>query len=231
VTTKAADSTQILVGRIRSADGRIIRKVSEPVPPDELRIGTRERDTTIAILADHFVAGRLELEEYDQRLGAALQARTRGDLRQLFRDLPPTSRPFLASPSAAASDEAWRLPDRLRAELTADGLLILDEILSGSITHRRYRTPGKYIEYNRVPVVGTVAVSVGRLVVWAGNAKRVDVSFGQPLRAAVALAIDKPGQLLIKVDAQAAHPDRSGFIEFRFRTPNAATIRDLAGNP
>lgn len=85
------------------------------------------------------------------------------------------------------------------------------------------------IQYSRIPVVGTVAVTVGRLVVWAGGAKRVDVSFGQPLRAAVALSIDEPGQLLLKVDAQAANPDRSGLVEFRFRTPNAAIIRDLAG--
>ncbi|MGH3393004.1 MAG: DUF1707 SHOCT-like domain-containing protein [Actinomadura sp.] len=201
--------------------------MSEPVPPDELRIGTRERDTTVAILADHFVAGRLEREEYDRRLGAALRARTRGDLRRLFRDLPPADQPF----PYPSSDAGGRLPDRLRTELAADGLLILDEDLSGSITHRRYREPGKYVEYSRIPVVGTVAVTVGRLVVWAGGAKRVDVSFGQPLRAAVALSIDEPGQLLLKVDAQAANPDRSGFVEFRFRTPNAAIIRDLAGPP
>jgi hypothetical protein len=72
---------------------------------------------------------------------------------------------------------------------------------------------------------------VGRLVVWAGNAIRVDLSFGHPLCAAVALSIDEPDQLLITVDAQVAHPDRSGLIEFRFRASNAVAIRDLAGTP
>jgi hypothetical protein len=203
--------------------------VSEPALPDDLRIGAQERDAAVTLLSDHFVAGRLEIDEYQQRIDAALRARTRGDLRRLFRDLPPSGQPFLAPPSAAASEESGRLPDWLRTELTAEGLMILDENLRGSITYRDYRTPAEYAEWKRVPAVGTVAVTAWRLVLWAANAKRVDVPFGHPLRAAITLSTDESDQLVIRVDTQAAHPDRSGLIEFRFHTPNAATIRDYAG--
>jgi hypothetical protein len=187
-------------------------------------MGTREREAAAAILADHFVAGRLDFAEYQQRLDSTLQARARGDLRPLFRDLPPNNRPS----TAPAPDESARLPDRLHAELAADGLLIFDEDLPGMMTYRRYRTPGKYVEYSRDPVFGTVAVSVRRLVVWAGNAKRVDAMFGTRFRAALAFAVDD-GHLLINADVHLAHPARSGFMEFRFRTPNAAAICGLAG--
>jgi hypothetical protein len=200
-----------------------------PLEPDDLRIGTRERDAAVIVLGDHFVAGRLDLEEYQQRVDAAFHARTRGALRVLFRDLPPAGRAAAPGGAAPGADGAGRLPERLRAELAADVLLILDENLRGSITYRGYRTPTEYADFERVAAAGAVAVSVGRLVVWAANAKRVDVPFGHRLRAAVTLSAEEPGLLLVTVDAHAAHPDRSGLIELRLHTPNAATIRDLSG--
>jgi hypothetical protein len=56
---------------------------------DDLRIGTAERESAVKILTDHMSEGRLTLEEYDERVAAALEARTRADLRTLFTDLPP----------------------------------------------------------------------------------------------------------------------------------------------
>jgi hypothetical protein len=56
---------------------------------DDLRIGTAERESAVKILSDHMSEGRLTLEEYDERMSAALESRTRADLRALFTDLPP----------------------------------------------------------------------------------------------------------------------------------------------
>lgn len=55
---------------------------------DELRIGDAERDAVVVALHDHFAAGRLDRGELDERMDAALAAKTRGDLRALVRDLP-----------------------------------------------------------------------------------------------------------------------------------------------
>ena len=41
-----------------------------------LRIGDAERDAAAAQLREHFVAGRLTLDELDERLGAAFMAKT-----------------------------------------------------------------------------------------------------------------------------------------------------------
>jgi hypothetical protein len=65
---------------------------------DSLRIGTDERESAIKSLSDHMSAGRLAFEEYEERMSAALEARTRADLRVLFKDLPPPHPPFLAPP-------------------------------------------------------------------------------------------------------------------------------------
>ncbi|MFG2002789.1 DUF1707 domain-containing protein [Spirillospora sp. NPDC048911] len=56
--------------------------------PDEIRIGDAERDAVTSALHDHFAAGRLDQDELDERLDAALAAKTRGDLGEIVRDLP-----------------------------------------------------------------------------------------------------------------------------------------------
>ena len=53
-----------------------------------IRISSAERDEAIATLGEHLSTGRLELDEYEERCGRAVAARTRGDLETLFSDLP-----------------------------------------------------------------------------------------------------------------------------------------------
>jgi hypothetical protein len=65
---------------------------------ERLRIGTREREEAMQILGDHFAEGRLALDEYEQRVGDAIEAQTFGDLRPLFHDLPPPHPRFMAPP-------------------------------------------------------------------------------------------------------------------------------------
>ena len=65
---------------------------SRTVAPDtgSLRIGDAERDRAVAALGDHFAAGRLTREEFDERIDEAMQARFGRDLAPLFADLPST---------------------------------------------------------------------------------------------------------------------------------------------
>lgn len=72
--------------------------VSAQVGSDDIRVGTAERETAVRILGDHFAEGRLGVEEYEQRVSVAIEARTRGDLRPLFRDLPAPYPAFMVPP-------------------------------------------------------------------------------------------------------------------------------------
>jgi hypothetical protein len=56
--------------------------------PGDLRVSDADRDRAVAELSEHFQAGRLTLEEFDERSGQALQAKTARDLTGLFADLP-----------------------------------------------------------------------------------------------------------------------------------------------
>jgi TM2 domain-containing membrane protein YozV len=56
--------------------------------PDPVRIGHAEREAAVRALGEHYAEGRLDHDEYDQRVAAAYAARTAGDLAPLFKDLP-----------------------------------------------------------------------------------------------------------------------------------------------
>jgi hypothetical protein len=57
-------------------------------PGGGIRVSDAERDQAIAELSEHFQAGRLTQEEFEDRSGRALRARTGSDLGELFADLP-----------------------------------------------------------------------------------------------------------------------------------------------
>jgi Domain of unknown function (DUF1707) len=55
---------------------------------DRFRTSDADRDRAAAVLRDHFAAGRLNAAELDERLAAALNAKTFGELRRVLADLP-----------------------------------------------------------------------------------------------------------------------------------------------
>ena len=57
-------------------------------PTGPVRIGDTERDSAVSALGDHFAAGRLTREEFDERIDKAMEARFQSDLQPLFADLP-----------------------------------------------------------------------------------------------------------------------------------------------
>ena len=60
-----------------------------------IRASDVDREVVVATLRDAYTAGRLTLEEFDERTSAAYASKTWGDLRKLTEDLP--SQPVLGS--------------------------------------------------------------------------------------------------------------------------------------
>ena len=83
---------------------------------DRLRASDADRDRVIARLRDHFAEGRLTHDELDERITAALNAKTFGDLHVLMADLPepgPASTAVRTLPRAAAGPVFVRRGPRL----------------------------------------------------------------------------------------------------------------------
>lgn len=82
-----------------------------PQPPEPQRaplprIGDAERDRAVDALQTHMAEGRLDREEFDERLGRALAAKTAADLQPLFVDLPEP-RPGTGLETLGAAVPPW----------------------------------------------------------------------------------------------------------------------------
>jgi hypothetical protein len=83
---------------------------------DRLRASDADRERVVARLRDHFAEGRLTRDELDERITAALNAKTFGDLRVIMADLPepaPASTAARTLPRAAAGPVFVRRGPRL----------------------------------------------------------------------------------------------------------------------
>jgi hypothetical protein len=61
------------------------------MPQPHLRAADTDRAAVATVLGEHMSAGRLTLDEYDERLTRAYAARTFGELEALTADLPPVT--------------------------------------------------------------------------------------------------------------------------------------------
>jgi Domain of unknown function (DUF1707) len=74
---------------------------------DRMRISDADREQVTTRLRDHYAAGRLTSEELDERVTAALSAKTYGDLRRIMADLPE---PVPAGADSGAMRPHWAAP-------------------------------------------------------------------------------------------------------------------------
>jgi len=65
------------------------------VSDNSIRASDVDREVVVATLRDAYTAGRLTLEEFDERTSGAYASKTWGELRKLTEDLP--SQPILGS--------------------------------------------------------------------------------------------------------------------------------------
>src|SRR6476661_3299251 len=84
-------------------------------PSGSMRVSDADRDRAIAELSEHYQAGRLTTEEFEDRSGRALQALTTADLADLFTDLPRRQAPTTgaAATSTAPANPAKSWPARV----------------------------------------------------------------------------------------------------------------------
>jgi hypothetical protein len=124
----------------------------------ELRISDADRQRVIGQLRSHTAEGRLTLDEFEERVEEALQARTGSDLQLVLRDLPQPPAPvtrnvtrWLASPLvligaviavvslAAGNLVLWPLFVALGLCLFGGGCGFTAGAKSRASTHRRMR--------------------------------------------------------------------------------------------
>jgi hypothetical protein len=176
--------------------------VSEP--DDSLRVSDAERDATLRELGDNAAAGRLTLDELEERSSRALAARTRGDLAALTTDLPREAAPAPAqvpAPAAARRPVRWMVAimggSHRRGRFRAVGSINAVAVMGGDeIDLREAEIEGGELTLNLFALMGganvyipdSVEVEVGGLSLMGGNTE-------------VGLERPRPGAPLVRIRA------------------------------
>ncbi len=91
----------------------------------DLRIGDAERDAAMVQLREHYVAGRLTLDELTERIDGALSAKTQRHIDQLMADLPRPPRAARRPPAPPVPDPGRFLVFALLLFALATWMLIM----------------------------------------------------------------------------------------------------------
>jgi hypothetical protein len=83
-----------------------------------LRASDTDREEAVTLLREHAASGRLDVEELEQRVSAAYEARTHGELAALQRDLP-RARPASSRPARRPASHEWSVFLQVNALLVA----------------------------------------------------------------------------------------------------------------
>lgn len=92
---------------VGAVEGAVSGARGAPSAPAQVRIGDAERESAVNALGEHYAAGRLTKDEFDERAGLAWSARTSGEIVPLFADLPRLVPPPERRPQRTPS--SWRL--------------------------------------------------------------------------------------------------------------------------
>jgi len=122
------------------------------------RVADADRDRTVTLLREHVVEGRLTLDEFSERVGLALEAKTRGELEAVMVDLPVTQPPPTAEIQPARSRaRRWHIA-----------------IMSGHSTKGRWRIGRKT---NAVAVMGGCDMDLRRAEIEGPEVEITAVAF------------------------------------------------------
>jgi hypothetical protein len=153
-----------------------------PVPRGGLRVSDQDRDATLDLLGQHAAAGRLTLDELEERAAQVLEAKTRADLEAVTNDLPVEA---AADPVSRRRPVRWMVAimggshrrGRFRPASVVNAIAVMGgdeidlrdaEIEGGGLTLNMFSIMGGANVY----VPHTVDVEIGGLSIMGGNDER-----------------------------------------------------------
>lgn len=122
-----------------------------------------------------------------------------------------------------------RLAPELKAELEAEGLVLIEEGMTGSVRYDHFKAPGKRFNGKVTGICAGLGMSEQRLVIYchSGRVELADSPWSSPRWEAATVSQDGE-RIVIEVDYDRMpdSPKVSGQIAIRMNTPNAASIVD-----
>jgi len=114
-----------------------------------------------------------------------------------------------------------KIPWQLSSTLKVEGIVLLDEGISGSVTYLNFRAPGKYSNWRRQWFTGALALTQARLIGLQYSNPVINVPVTDERLRSLRFSVEGGTTLLVAFDPALFHNDWSGTIEYRFRTSQA----------
>ncbi|HEY8562303.1 MAG TPA: hypothetical protein VIL74_18145 [Pyrinomonadaceae bacterium] len=118
-----------------------------------------------------------------------------------------------------------RIPAQYAPALSAEGVILSDEGIKGTVTFRDFRAPGRYANWKRQWFTASIVLTNERLRAFRHSSQIVDVPLADPRFRRLDFSVEEKTTLLVAFDAALFHDDWSGGIEYRFATPFAEEFR------
>jgi hypothetical protein len=208
----------------------------DPAPRGNIRIGYRERDAVAALLQEAAADGRLDMDELDERLSVALQAKTYAELDPLVADLsvelpwqsqalvrPPVQGP---PPPGYSREDPLRLDGAMSVEKrqgvwTVPPFMRLNQGVGGVKLNCLEATPAApVIEVEVIPGAGTIVLVLPEG--WAVDTDRLAKSWGS--KSVKVTREPAPGKPLLVFYGSL------GMGSFKVRPPTGGELRRVAGH-
>lgn len=119
-----------------------------------------------------------------------------------------------------------KIPEYLAAQLSAEGILLLDEGIKGSVTYINFRSPVRYANWKRQWYTASIALTEARLVALRFSQTIINVPLTDERIRSMNFSLEASGTLLAAFDAALFHQDWSGKLEYRFRTEYGQSFLD-----
>ncbi|MBO0713163.1 MAG: DUF1707 and DUF4190 domain-containing protein [Acidimicrobiales bacterium] len=139
----------------------------DPAGTSHLRASDADRERAVDLLRAAFVEGRLDNEEYDERVAQAYASRTYGDLTRLIADLPAPPRPVPATVRRPTNAMAIGSLVCGIAQFFTMGLTMIPAIVLGHTARRQMRRSGESGDALALAglVLGWLGVAIAALAV------------------------------------------------------------------
>lgn len=120
-----------------------------------------------------------------------------------------------------------KIPRALMSQLQTEDIILLDEGVKASVTYRNFSAPGKRFSLRRQWFAGSIALTKSRLLALRYSNPIINVPLTDERIRAMQFSLENGAGLCAAFDVALFHPDWSGTIEYRFRTPQAQQFLEL----
>ena len=117
-----------------------------------------------------------------------------------------------------------KIPGDARAQIDREGVVFEEEGISGSVTFRRFRAPGRRYGWRRTWFMGSIVLTREHFLAFTFSRPIVGVAWHHPRLNDLHCSLAGSDTLCVQFDVAAFHEGWSGDIEVRFSTPMAPKL-------